>query len=30
MIIFNLNDKKINSYRENDEKSKNHNLIRNS
>ena len=30
MIIFNLDDKKINSYRKNDEKSKNHKLIRNS
>ncbi len=30
MIIFNLNDKKINSYRENDGESKNHNSIRNS
>ncbi len=30
MIIFNLSDKKINSYRKNGEKSKNHNTIRNS
>ena len=27
MIIFNLNDKKINSYRENDGESKNHNSV---
>lgn len=30
MIIFHSNDKKIISYRKNDEKSKNHNPIRSS